>query len=57
MRPKRFTDKQWFSLPLDVRRAWWRETDYGKHEPSPRLAELIAVLLVPDLDSKRQNRL
>jgi hypothetical protein len=37
-----FTD-----LPLPVRKAWWRETDYGRKEPTPeflgRLPELVAT--------------
>ena len=24
----------WFQLPLSLRQKWWRETDYGKQNPS-----------------------
>lgn len=33
--------EEWFKLPLEVRKIWWSDTDYGRHEPSP---EMLAVL-------------
>jgi len=35
------TREEWFRLPLELRRCWWRDTDYGKRAPSP---EMIAAL-------------
>lgn len=32
-----FSKQEWFSLPLNFRQRWWRETDYGKRPPSPQL--------------------
>jgi hypothetical protein len=31
-------EKHWFSLPMGMRRRWWRETAYGK---VPATAQLI----------------
>jgi hypothetical protein len=31
------TREQWFSLPIDLRRRWWRETVYGALQPSDDL--------------------
>jgi hypothetical protein len=38
---KYFTDKQWFALPLALRKRWWSETNYNEVEPS---AELLAKI-------------
>lgn len=35
------TREKWFRLPLELRRRWWRDTDYGKRAPPP---EMIAAL-------------
>jgi hypothetical protein len=32
-----FSKEEWFSLPLNFRRRWWRETKYGKQPPSAPL--------------------
>ena len=32
----------WFALPLEIRERFWKETDYGKKEPS---AELKAIMI------------
>ena len=29
-----FTDEQWFKIPLALRQRWWKETDYGRAQPS-----------------------
>jgi hypothetical protein len=29
--------KNWFTLSPPTKRLWWRETDYGNNEPSPKL--------------------
>lgn len=34
---KYFTDKQWLSLPRNLKLRWWKETDYGKLKPSTQL--------------------
>lgn len=31
----------WFKLPLQLRKRWWEETDYGKLEPSAELQQAI----------------
>jgi hypothetical protein len=31
----------WFLLPLKLRQRWWRETDYGRLEPSVELVRAI----------------
>jgi hypothetical protein len=33
--------EEWFRLPLELRRRWWRDTDYGKRPPSPEMVEAI----------------
>lgn len=35
------TRAQWFSLPLALRRRWWRETDYSATDPSPDLVSAV----------------
>jgi hypothetical protein len=35
------TKEQWFKLPIELRKRWWHETDYGHNKPS---AELAAAL-------------
>jgi hypothetical protein len=37
----KFNRKDWFQLPLELRRRWWVETDYGAREAPPELIELI----------------
>jgi hypothetical protein len=39
------TRAQWFALPLKLRQRWWRETDYGKHEPNVDLKNEIEKIL------------
>jgi len=41
----RWTREEWFSLPLDVRQRWWRDTDYSKREPSLQMLDLVARIL------------
>lgn len=36
-----FTRARWFSLPLELRQRWWRETDYGRQPPSDDLVQAI----------------
>ena len=35
------TREQWFSLPLKLRRRWWRDTDYSRLPPSEDLIQCI----------------
>ncbi len=35
------SEKQWLSLPLDLRRRWWDETDFGQLKPSDSLLSAI----------------
>jgi hypothetical protein len=48
----------WFDLPIEVRRMYWRETDYNRRPPSPefmaRLPELLAVEQAKVEDDKRE---
>jgi hypothetical protein len=37
----KFDREDWFRLPLELRRRWWVETDYGAHEAPPELIALI----------------
>jgi hypothetical protein len=37
--------EQWSKLPLKLRQRWWRETDYGKVEPSEELVKAIREVL------------
>jgi hypothetical protein len=30
-------------LPIELRRHWWQETDYGQRAPSPALVAMIAA--------------
>jgi phage regulator Rha-like protein len=39
--------EQWFRLPLDLRREWWRDTDYGRSPPSPEMIEAIIAIALP----------
>ena len=42
---KLFTDKEWFSFPLEFRVRWWRETEYGTKPPTdPLLAHAMYLL-------------
>lgn len=37
-----FGRAKWFALPLALRQRWWRETDYGRIEPSADLVRAIS---------------
>jgi hypothetical protein len=39
------TRKQWFSLPLRLRRRWWRDTDYNRLPPTDKLIHSITTQL------------
>jgi hypothetical protein len=39
----RFTREQWFTMPLELRQRWWRETRYGA-APSAASADLLAAV-------------
>jgi hypothetical protein len=43
--------RHWFALPLQLRKRWWEETDYGKKPASEELQrevdEIIKVLVRP----------
>jgi hypothetical protein len=41
----RFTHRQWFSLPKELRFRWWQETFYSELEPSPELVEAVKAAL------------
>jgi hypothetical protein len=32
-----FSKEEWFSLPMNFRQRWWRETSYGRRPPPPEL--------------------
>ena len=32
----------WFKLPINLRKRWWDETEYGKKEPSEELKQEIS---------------
>jgi hypothetical protein len=36
-----FSREHWFKLPLKLRQRYWRETDYGRKEPSQELLREI----------------
>ena len=36
-----FSFTGWFQLPLELRRRWWRETDYGEQPASTELLTAI----------------
>lgn len=39
------TRAEWFTLPLELRQRWWRETDFDRKPPSVQLlAEVRKVL-------------
>lgn len=38
-----FAKEHWFSLPLKLRVRWWRETDYGRREPSDELLAAVGL--------------
>lgn len=40
-----FTRQEWFRLPLAQRQRWWRETGYGKIEPSKELYQEMRAIL------------
>lgn len=40
-----FSRAEWFALPLEFRRRWWRETDYSHRPPSDQLLAELHVLL------------
>jgi hypothetical protein len=33
--------KHWFGLPLQLRRRWWEETDYGQKPASKELQQAV----------------
>lgn len=37
----RLCGEHWFTLPLDLRRKWWDETNFGKNPPPPALMREI----------------
>jgi len=42
------TKDEWFSLPLDLRQRYWRDTDWGKRPCSDEMAaEIKAALEAP----------
>ena len=45
-----FCDEHWFALPLEIRRRWWSETQYGKRTPSPELR----ILVIEELTTGRE---
>jgi len=53
-----WTRRGWFTLPLEVRRMYWRETDYNRKPPSPefmaRLPQVLADALREVEDDKRE---
>lgn len=40
-----FTKEEWFKLPLKLRQRYWKETNYGKLEPSEELEKEIKLIL------------
>ena len=42
---KPFTRKEWFDLPLELRRRWWEETYYGALPCPPELVDEIKKAL------------
>lgn len=40
-----FTREQWFALPLELRRRWWKETDWGANTPSVELLQEIMACI------------
>ena len=35
----------WFKLPLDLRRRWWEETEFGKKAPSEKLKQEVQAVI------------
>ena len=35
------TKEEWFSLPLELRQRYWRDTDWGNRPPSEQMIEEI----------------
>jgi hypothetical protein len=44
-RDVKYTRAQWFSLPIELRRRWWTETNFGHRPPSPELQHAVAEAL------------
>jgi hypothetical protein len=42
-----WVSEQWFRLPLELRRRWWKDTDYGKRAPSDEMVKLIISIALP----------
>lgn len=43
-------ETHWFKLPMDLRKRWWKETAYGRRDPSGELlARINKTLANPDL--------
>ena len=41
MRLSEEMSKHWFALPMQLRRRWWEETEFGKKEPSAALKKAV----------------
>lgn len=37
-----FSAATWKSLPIEMRQAWWRDTDYGRRLPSREICDKLA---------------
>jgi hypothetical protein len=37
--------KHWFKLPLEIRRRWWEETEYGKKLPDDKLKQDVQAAI------------
>jgi hypothetical protein len=35
----------WFKLPMQLRRRWWEETDFGKKEASEELKREVQIAI------------
>jgi hypothetical protein len=47
--------KHWFALPMQLRKRWWTETDYGRKEPSKDLLKEIAAIIAAREEPGCQN--
>jgi hypothetical protein len=59
---KYFCPEHWYTLPLELRQRWWRETDYSKNPPSPELTAEInrtfyTMMLACNVDSDTFDKL
>lgn len=39
------TSAQWFQLPMELRKRWWKETNYGTVKPSDELVAAIKAAI------------